>query len=177
MARTAATGRHSKEDVAMGRLTADDVTNTKFQPTKFREGYDQDEVDDFLDEVVAVLRRHEAGEPIDAHAAAEMCRSALFQPTKFREGYNQDEVDDLLDRLVQGFDELARGGYAPPSSPAGGHAPASSAAGGDRHRPVARPARPEDQVISYGRRSSLGTVVAVVAAIGALALLVGLLVL
>src|SRR5699024_9308288 len=40
----------------MALLTADDVLNKKFQPTKFREGYDQDEVDEFLDEVVATLR-------------------------------------------------------------------------------------------------------------------------
>ncbi|WP_423923994.1 DivIVA domain-containing protein [Frigoribacterium sp. 2-23] len=38
-------------------LTPDDVVNKRFQPTKFREGYDQDEVDDFLDEVVTELRR------------------------------------------------------------------------------------------------------------------------
>ena len=40
----------------MAMLTADDVLNKKFQATKFREGYDQDEVDDFLDEVVNTLR-------------------------------------------------------------------------------------------------------------------------
>lgn len=40
----------------MALLTADDVLNKKFQQTKFREGYDQDEVDDFLDEVVNTLR-------------------------------------------------------------------------------------------------------------------------
>ncbi|WP_207947795.1 DivIVA domain-containing protein [Occultella glacieicola] len=40
----------------MALLTADDVLNKKFQPTKFREGYDQDEVDDFLDEIVNTLR-------------------------------------------------------------------------------------------------------------------------
>jgi DivIVA domain-containing protein len=40
----------------MALLTADDVLNKKFQATKFREGYDQDEVDDFLDEVVTTLR-------------------------------------------------------------------------------------------------------------------------
>jgi DivIVA domain-containing protein len=40
----------------MALLTADDVLNKKFQSTKFREGYDQDEVDDFLDEVVGTLR-------------------------------------------------------------------------------------------------------------------------
>jgi DivIVA domain-containing protein len=38
-------------------LTPEDVVNKRFQPTKFREGYDQDEVDDFLDEIVLELRR------------------------------------------------------------------------------------------------------------------------
>lgn len=44
----------------MALLTADDVLNKKFQATKFREGYDQDEVDDFLDEVVNTLRAVQA---------------------------------------------------------------------------------------------------------------------
>jgi DivIVA domain-containing protein len=38
-------------------LTPEDVVNKRFQSTKFREGYDQDEVDDFLDEVVVEIRR------------------------------------------------------------------------------------------------------------------------
>ncbi len=38
-------------------LTPEDVVNKRFQPTKFREGYNQDEVDSFLDEVVMELRR------------------------------------------------------------------------------------------------------------------------
>lgn len=38
-------------------LTPEDVVNKRFQITKFREGYDQDEVDDFLDSVVVELRR------------------------------------------------------------------------------------------------------------------------
>jgi DivIVA domain-containing protein len=38
-------------------LTPEDVVNKRFQATKFREGYDQDEVDDFLDDVVNELRR------------------------------------------------------------------------------------------------------------------------
>jgi DivIVA domain-containing protein len=42
--------------MTMALLTADEVLNKKFQATKFREGYDQDEVDDFLDEVVNTLR-------------------------------------------------------------------------------------------------------------------------
>ena len=38
-------------------LTPEDVVNKRFQPTKFREGYDQDEVDDFLDEIIVEFRR------------------------------------------------------------------------------------------------------------------------
>ena len=38
-------------------LTPEDVVNKKFQHVKFRDGYDQDEVDDFLDEVVVELRQ------------------------------------------------------------------------------------------------------------------------
>lgn len=37
-------------------LTPDDVLNKRFQTTKFRDGYEQDEVDDFLDEVVVEFR-------------------------------------------------------------------------------------------------------------------------
>lgn len=39
----------------MALLTADDVYHKQFMATKFREGYDQDEVDDFLDEVVETI--------------------------------------------------------------------------------------------------------------------------
>ncbi len=39
----------------MASLTADDVLNKTFQSVKFREGYDQVEVDEFLDEVVATI--------------------------------------------------------------------------------------------------------------------------
>ncbi|MEO6924011.1 MAG: DivIVA domain-containing protein [Bryocella sp.] len=45
------------DEVAEMALTPEDVVNKRFNPTKFREGYDQDEVDDFLDEVVVELRR------------------------------------------------------------------------------------------------------------------------
>ena len=41
----------------MTLLTADDVLNKKFQATKFREGYEQDEVDEFLDKVVEAMRQ------------------------------------------------------------------------------------------------------------------------
>lgn len=71
-------------------LTPEDVVNKQFQQTKFREGYDQDEVDDFLDEVVVELRRllqennelkarlegSESGETSQAQPAAEAAPAA-----------------------------------------------------------------------------------------------------
>ena len=38
-------------------LTPEEILSKRFQTTKFRDGYDQDEVDDFLDEVVLEMRR------------------------------------------------------------------------------------------------------------------------
>jgi len=61
----------------MALLTADDVLTKKFQATKFREGYDQDEVDDFLDEVVNTLRVLQAeNEDLKAKLAAAERRIA-----------------------------------------------------------------------------------------------------
>lgn len=84
-------------------LTPEDVVNKRFNPTKFREGYDQDEVDDFLDEVVVELRR-----------------------------LNQ-ENEELRQRLVAGesrIAELQRNAAAPTPvpSPAAGPTPAVAAA-------------------------------------------------
>lgn len=74
----------------MALLTADDVLNKKFQPTKFREGYDQDEVDDFLDEVVntlrvvyaenAELKAQLAAQPEQAAAPVAPSASEPFEP-------------------------------------------------------------------------------------------------
>jgi len=40
-------------------LTPEEVVNQKFTITKFRDGYDLDQVDDFLDKIVGELREHE----------------------------------------------------------------------------------------------------------------------
>lgn len=64
-------------------LTPEDVVNKRFQSTKFREGYDQDEVDDFLDEVVAEMRRLvEENEALksELEEAKEQAASAPAQP-------------------------------------------------------------------------------------------------
>ncbi len=75
-------------------LTPEDVLNKSFTATQFRRGYDEQEVDDFLDEVVVELRRLLAensdlrrrvdseaggaagGEPIDSAGEARMAQFA-----------------------------------------------------------------------------------------------------
>lgn len=104
-------------------LTADEVLNAKFQPTKFRDGYDQDEVDDFLDRVVETLRARQdgrAGTLTSADVAAQR-----FSPTKFREGYDPEDVDRLLDQVRATLDGVAD---APPRPSAAAGGPASTGA-------------------------------------------------
>jgi len=87
------------DEVTEMALTPEDVVNKRFNPTKFREGYDQDEVDDFLDEVVVELRR-----------------------------LNQ-ENEELRQRLVAGearINELQRSGAAAQAAPAQQAAPAAA---------------------------------------------------
>ena len=114
-----------------GALTSEDVLNKKLQVTRFREGYEQDEVDELLDEVVQTLRAWETGaapQPDDdggapGHGArpagapagvltSEDVLNKKLQVTRFREGYEQDEVDELLDaimRVLRGYE--ARSGH------------------------------------------------------------------
>lgn len=105
-------------------LTPEDVVNKRFQPTKFREGYDQDEVDDFLDEVVVELRRL---------------------------GQENEELRQRLAASDSQVAELQRGGAAaapaaaptqaaPPSAPAQAAAPAAAPFGAPVPEPVVEPA-------------------------------------
>lgn len=95
-------------------LTPESIIKKRFSPTKFHEGYSPDEVDDFLDEVVAEFRRLQK-EEADLRLATSSDRlpfaasplitpedvvSKRFGATKFRVGYDQDEVDDFLDEIV-----------------------------------------------------------------------------
>ncbi|RAF00903.1 cell division protein DivIVA, partial [Burkholderia multivorans] len=73
-------------------LTPEDVVNKRFQHVKFRDGYDQDEVDDFLDEVVVELRR-------------------LYQ--------ENDELRQKLSAAEQRVKELEAGGGSAKAAPAG----------------------------------------------------------
>lgn len=85
-------------------MRSDDVVRERFRATKFEVGYDQREVDVFLDEVKTSLERLEQGAsitetPVDAKTVEEV----RFTQTRYREGYSPKEVDELLDRLQHVF--------------------------------------------------------------------------
>ena len=96
----------------MAPLTSDDVLNVKFQVSSFKEGYNQDEVDEFLDEVTTTMRGLEErlgtgpGTTTGSHQRTEILltsqdvRNIRFKTSKFREGYEQPAVDAFLDAVV-----------------------------------------------------------------------------
>lgn len=56
----------------MKRLSVDEVMNVKFRPTMFRQGYDKDDVDVFLDNVVYTLAQaHARIEELEARIAGQ----------------------------------------------------------------------------------------------------------
>lgn len=87
-------------DLPQPPITAEDVENAAFSPTRFRPGYSQPQVDDFLDRVIAALR-----EPVGMLHQSDLTRRDVeqqkFQATYWREGYDQAQVDALLDRVVR----------------------------------------------------------------------------
>src|SRR6218665_820565 len=99
-------------------LTPDDVVNKSFEKTKFREGYDQDRVDDFLDEVVIELRRpaQENKHPrervtVAESKAADAVRS--LEPAKSRAAQVEQEVQALRSQPAEARAELSRQRQAP----------------------------------------------------------------
>ena len=62
-------------------LTPEDVVNKRFTIVKFREGYDQDEVDDFLDEITKELRNlAQENESLRGKLAASQAREGEPNP-------------------------------------------------------------------------------------------------
>ncbi|MGO1542857.1 MAG: DivIVA domain-containing protein [Gulosibacter sp.] len=91
-------------------MRSDEVLNEQFRATKYSVGYDQREVDHFLDRVVDTLRKHESGETIERQpVTAATVQSVQFAPTRFREGYDPHDVDQFLDRLKQAFLDFEHG--------------------------------------------------------------------
>lgn len=75
------------------------VRNVRFGTARLSEGYAEQDVDAFLDQVIVALRARRA-RPADV-------RGARFGATRLRRGYRQPEVDDFLVHLAAELDRLA----------------------------------------------------------------------
>lgn len=84
-------------------LTATDVREVMFsKPQIGKRGYHEDDVDEFLDQVVARLEGR-------GDLTADDVRDARFRkPPWGKRGYNEDDVDSLLDRVAATLDVLAK---------------------------------------------------------------------
>jgi DivIVA domain-containing protein len=92
-----ATSARAETPSAGGGLTADDIVNVAFsKPPLGRRGYNEDEVDAFLDRVERKLRNpHTTG-----GMTADAVRNIVFsKPAMGKRGYNEDEVDAFLDLI------------------------------------------------------------------------------
>ena len=101
----------------MTLLTADDVLNVKFEVSSFKEGYKQDEVDEFLDEVTTTMREfeerlgtsQESSGPSRRKAeillTSEGVRNIRFSTTRWS-GYRMDQVDAFLVQVLATLEAL-----------------------------------------------------------------------
>ena len=101
----------------MTLLTADDVLTVKFDVSSFKEGYNQDEVDVFLDDVTTTMREfeerlgtsQESSGP--SHRKAEILltsegvRNIRFSTTRWS-GYRMDQVDAFLVQVLATMEAL-----------------------------------------------------------------------
>jgi DivIVA domain-containing protein len=122
-------------------LTPEDVVNKRFQPTKFREGYDQDEVDDFLDEIVVELRRlnqendelrkklAEGGNPVPASAASAPVVEKVPAPAKADKDAQAKAEAEAKAAEAEKKKEPAVAAAPAPAAPSAGSPSAESAAG------------------------------------------------
>jgi DivIVA domain-containing protein len=87
-------------------LTPEDVRNMAFsKPPIGKRGYNEDELDAFLDVVEAALR-----DPTGRTLTPEQVRNVAFsKPPIGKRGYNEDEVDEFLDLVDEEMRRRATG--------------------------------------------------------------------
>ncbi len=72
----------------------DRIEHSRFSTTRLSPGYDEEEVDDFLDKVIAVLSQ--GGQPDQGEL-----RAARFTTTRLRPGYVVQDVDCFLQEIAR----------------------------------------------------------------------------
>lgn len=98
-------------------MHSDELLNAQFRPTQYTYGYDQQEVDLFIDQAAATLKIYESQPHLAASfeaalghppVTAQLVNAVQFTPTTATLGYDQRDVDACLDRLAVAFDAHER---------------------------------------------------------------------
>src|SRR3954470_762620 len=103
-----------QDDVPLTPMVVDCVTFDR--APLGRRGYNEDQVDDFLDRVHATLSGTD-------DLSAQEVRDVIFDSAPLiRRGYHEEQVDDFLDLVVEEFERREREGVhlSPPQSPPAG---------------------------------------------------------
>ena len=116
-------------------LTPEDVVEKRFNPTRVREGYAQDEVDDFLDEVVAELRRLN-GENAELRGQLSQCQARVAELTRAGAQVADApapaaEVPEAAEPVVEPVAEEEPPAPEPEPAPVSAPAPQPAAAAGE----------------------------------------------
>jgi DivIVA domain-containing protein len=138
----------SRGATVRGGLTSDDVRKVAFSnPPIGKRGYNEDEVDAFLDLVEAALQ-----DTTGRKLTPEDVRNVAFsKPPIGRRGYNEDEVDAFLETLLTHV--TARPGAFPTTPPQDAVASPPARRSRSKHeRPQSRYRRITDDVLSILER-------------------------
>jgi len=101
----------------VGALRPSEIRDVRFHATKFRGGYDEETVDEFLDRIardlesrwIAVDAGYERAATMPApriYLTAASVTGEKFPVTKFRQGYRTEDVDELMQRVADAFTRL-----------------------------------------------------------------------
>lgn len=83
------------------QLTAKDVREQQFATTRLTTGYNEQEVDDFLDRAEFTLAALQQGRPNRATLSSTEVERVQFATTRARPGYDPEQVDRFLDLLAE----------------------------------------------------------------------------
>jgi DivIVA domain-containing protein len=75
------------------------IQNAQFRTTRLSPGYDEEEVDNFLSRLVAILRDSALPDP-------EEVRNVQFATRRLRPGYAMQDVDRLLHEVAEAVTQL-----------------------------------------------------------------------
>ncbi|MBX9387748.1 DivIVA domain-containing protein, partial [Streptomonospora nanhaiensis] len=90
-------------------LRPEDIRNKRFSTTRLTTGYNEQEVDAFLDSAEITLDALQRGRPERALLTSAQVDRVQFSTTRARPGYDPAQVDAFLDFLAAEFRRYERG--------------------------------------------------------------------